>query len=523
MVAYVKSPNGGEILDGLATFEVKWYATKEGAAYGHIELYYSTDGGFTFPYLITNEAANTGSYLWKIPNINASQARIRVKAVGSEAMDDSDRNFIIRQATDYYVDVVSGSNSYDGLSPSSAWKNISYAAANTPPGSTVHAAPGVYDAAAGETFPIYITGESFVSTATGLATIEGAGGGGFWGHTLILENNITLKRFSVNTPDGNWSVYMENTVKPALRNNIISGNAIAIYAVNCSESVIEENKVLGRYGGVGIGAEGGSGAINMNEVRGWTNGSGGYGVGLGFTNGANFVVNKNTVVQNLKGVAAINSSLTIKNNIIASEVGGYSTSETTLGISVEGGTVASTYNDVYANDLNWFGISSGTGDISANAQFIDAAGGDFHLQASSPCIDAGDPDPAYNDPDGSRADMGAYPYYHSAVTTTTTTTTTITTTTTTILVLAPEIRIAPLEKGAGINLYFDLLEREKVVIQIWEGNRLIVERILEGEMGRNEFDVFEISKGHVRAGNVYTAVIRIGRKTYPPINFSPIE
>jgi len=33
---------------------------------------------------------------------------------------------------------------------------------------------------------------------------------------------------------------------------------------------------------------------------------------------------------------------------------------------------------------------------------------DFHLLPGSPAIDAGDPDPAFNDPDGSRNDMGAY-------------------------------------------------------------------------------------------------------------------
>lgn len=34
---------------------------------------------------------------------------------------------------------------------------------------------------------------------------------------------------------------------------------------------------------------------------------------------------------------------------------------------------------------------------------------DFNLLMGSPCIDAGHPSPSYNDPDGSRSDIGAVP------------------------------------------------------------------------------------------------------------------
>ncbi len=68
-------------------------------------------------------------------------------------------------------------------------------------------------------------------------------------------------------------------------------------------------------------------------------------------------------------------------------------------------SAAVTYSDV---EGGW----SGTGNIDADPLFVDAGGGDYSLQEVSPCIDTGDPDPGWNDPDGTRADMGAYYYYH---------------------------------------------------------------------------------------------------------------
>lgn len=52
---------------------------------------------------------------------------------------------------------------------------------------------------------------------------------------------------------------------------------------------------------------------------------------------------------------------------------------------------------------------AGTGNISLDPLFLGADHGDFHLTALSPCIDAGNPLLPL-DPDGSRADMGAFPY-----------------------------------------------------------------------------------------------------------------
>jgi len=54
------------------------------------------------------------------------------------------------------------------------------------------------------------------------------------------------------------------------------------------------------------------------------------------------------------------------------------------------------------------GYSGGTGNRSSPPNFVDPASGDFHLLPESLCIDVGDPAQEYNDPDGSRNDLGAF-------------------------------------------------------------------------------------------------------------------
>ena len=49
-----------------------------------------------------------------------------------------------------------------------------------------------------------------------------------------------------------------------------------------------------------------------------------------------------------------------------------------------------------------------TNNLSTDPLFADSASGDFSLVLGSPCINRGDP--AETDPDGSRSDMGAFPY-----------------------------------------------------------------------------------------------------------------
>ncbi len=95
------------------------------------------------------------------------------------------------------------------------------------------------------------------------------------------------------------------------------------------------------------------------------------------------------------------ANVTVKHNIVTNTTG--------TGIQSGGTPVAApTYCDVWGNTTNYGGCAAGTGCISLDPLYVNAAGGDYHLALHSPAIDAGDPAPASNDPDGSRGDMGIY-------------------------------------------------------------------------------------------------------------------
>ncbi len=71
------------------------------------------------------------------------------------------------------------------------------------------------------------------------------------------------------------------------------------------------------------------------------------------------------------------------------------------------------YTDLFNHYQNTVGCTVGVGSFIQDPLFVNAVGGDFHLQADSRCIDAGNP-MSPPDPDGTRADMGCY-YFDQSV------------------------------------------------------------------------------------------------------------
>jgi len=76
------------------------------------------------------------------------------------------------------------------------------------------------------------------------------------------------------------------------------------------------------------------------------------------------------------------------------------------------GKVDSRPTKLIHNAWNINNLTRGNGNLSnsimSDPKFVDWENGDYRLQSTSPCINAGPPDPQYNDRDGSRNDIGMF-------------------------------------------------------------------------------------------------------------------
>ena len=154
----------------------------------------------------------------------------------------------------------------------------------------------------------------------------------------------------------------------------------------------------------------------------------GGGIYTGSANSA--VIENNTLVNNIArewgygGAIYVNQTgpITIINNIVSANRNALNRTGGIHFVSCPV-TVTLSYNNTYNNlGADYAGCIPGDGSISADPMFVDASNQDYHLQPGSPMIDAGDPDPVYNDAEDSgnpgfalypsmgtvRNDIGAY-------------------------------------------------------------------------------------------------------------------
>jgi parallel beta helix pectate lyase-like protein/type IX secretion system substrate protein len=129
-----------------------------------------------------------------------------------------------------------------------------------------------------------------------------------------------------------------------------------------------------------------------------------------------------TVSNNLSnwpgsGIACLyNSNVTLLNSIVWNNDNSNVYVNTTSEVSIDYSDIQGGEQGVIDVSNNSATINWGTGNIDADPDFISAATGDYALEATSVCINAGDPNELYDDPDNTRNDMGAFYFYQTGIT-----------------------------------------------------------------------------------------------------------
>ena len=94
----VTSPNGGENWPVGTSQTITWTASDNSGVVTSIDIYYSTNGGATYPYTIATGETNDGAYTWTVPNTPSTTCRVKVvahDAAGNIGEDESDADFTI--------------------------------------------------------------------------------------------------------------------------------------------------------------------------------------------------------------------------------------------------------------------------------------------------------------------------------------------------------------------------------------------------------------------------------------------
>jgi len=136
-------------------------------------------------------------------------------------------------------------------------------------------------------------------------------------------------------------------------------------------------------------------------------------------------IENNTIVANgMNGIYFYNDAITrdvapmsdstVRNNIIYKNIVTGITAHRLAHYGVQNNPMSN--NTFYNNLINGNGddiavftnITKVNGNILPTPEFVNRNTGNYRLQSTSPCINAGVTSPIFNDPDGSRNDIGAY-------------------------------------------------------------------------------------------------------------------
>ena len=139
-----------------------------------------------------------------------------------------------------------------------------------------------------------------------------------------------------------------------------------------------------------------------------------YGI---FCNSSSPSIRNNTISNNSYGIYGSSSSPTILNNILYNNSTGIYASSLPSSLDYNlfwqnnttgsGGGIPAAFGEIVTVNANGDSCDAYF-NLFMDPLFVDPGNFNFHLTENSPCIDAGNPDPIYYDPDGTIADIGAF-------------------------------------------------------------------------------------------------------------------
>ncbi len=237
----------------------------------------------------------------------------------------------------------------------------------------------------------------------------------FMGGGICCLDNSTPQISDTKIVDGNLALWgggiFIGDCNPDVDHCIISGNSandgggiyVDGYMPNVNHSTIRGNSAINGGGIYCTGFDPHITSNNISENYALCDGGGFYFWQCSLTD----TLNKNTLYGNVAGglgggMYLFSSTIRVDNSICWGNID--STGMVPFMQIRPGGAASSATVDYSDIQGGW----PGTGNIVLYPAFVDTAWDDYRLQWGSPCIDLGDPNPFYNDPDATIADMGCY-------------------------------------------------------------------------------------------------------------------
>jgi len=302
----VTSPNGGENWTATTQQDITWTAIDR-VGVTSIDIYYSTDGGATYPYTIATGEANDGVYTWTVPDTPSTTCRVKVvahDAAGNTGSDTSDANFVIYSPPKtIYVD-----DDFTDDPQNHTWDTIQEGLSDANNGDTIYVYNGTYYGVVNIAKSVTLQGEDTNDTIIhGEWLVDKV--------VYVTADNVTVGGFTVTgtVASGAYGIYVSSANYCNISNNIVSDGDYSIYLANSDYSIVSGNTASDRDYGVYLSSCDDC-LVDGNIV----NSNDNYGIRLSYSSNNNITNNKAS--DNNYGIYLYSSSNynTLTNNIASS-------------------------------------------------------------------------------------------------------------------------------------------------------------------------------------------------------------